>query len=209
MAGLFPAIEGPRRRRQVHRGGLGLFPDPPSMDVREWSQLPPLYDLYATRHAADLSSTAAQRRHAGGRYSRDDVKLGGIAREAKARLDAKLRSQRKSDHRRESSMQVAMRTVQTEVFGMGKDSGSISRGGELGEGSSRMMGKLSGRTSWKSTDQDECAVCLEGFRVGENLMNLRCAHRFHTRCLVPWLESNTRCPCCRTDVISSSSSPPE
>ncbi|KAI4377305.1 hypothetical protein MLD38_014957 [Melastoma candidum] len=98
-------------------------------------------------------------------------------------------------------MQAAMRTVQTEVFGMGKDSCSISRRGLLGEGLSRMMGKRSGRTGWNSTEQDECAVCIERFRIGENLVNLRCEHKFHTRCLVPWLENNNHCPCCRTDIV--------
>ncbi|KAI3446821.1 hypothetical protein Pfo_003486 [Paulownia fortunei] len=50
---------------------------------------------------------------------------------------------------------------------------------------------------WKTSEQEECAVCLEQFNVrqGENLiMQLPCAHRFHTNCLAPWLEGNRQCP---------------
>lgn len=54
--------------------------------------------------------------------------------------------------------------------------------------------------SWKASDQEECAICLEGFRAGETLVHLPCAHRFHHGCLVPWLENNSHCPCCRTVV---------
>ncbi|KAH1232780.1 putative RING finger protein P32A8.03c [Glycine max] len=55
--------------------------------------------------------------------------------------------------------------------------------------------------SWKASEQEECAVCLESFRVGETLIHLPCAHRFHDRCLKPWLENNSYCPCCRTTIL--------
>lgn len=56
------------------------------------------------------------------------------------------------------------------------------------------------KLSWKSSDQDECAVCLERFRPGETLVHLPCAHRFHSGCMVPWLENNAHCPCCRMGI---------
>lgn len=56
--------------------------------------------------------------------------------------------------------------------------------------------------SWKASEQEDCAVCLESFKVGETLINLPCAHRFHERCLKPWLENNSHCPCCRTTILS-------
>jgi hypothetical protein len=58
------------------------------------------------------------------------------------------------------------------------------------------------KLSWKASEQDECAVCLEQFKAGETLAHLPCDHRFHVRCLVPWLENNAHCPCCRMGIIS-------
>ncbi|PWA88243.1 Zinc finger, RING/FYVE/PHD-type [Artemisia annua] len=55
--------------------------------------------------------------------------------------------------------------------------------------------------NWKSCDQYECVVCLEKFKVGDKLTRLPCAHRFHFKCMVPWLENRTICPCCRMSVF--------
>lgn len=53
---------------------------------------------------------------------------------------------------------------------------------------------------WKASEQDECSVCLERFRSGEPLLHLPCAHKFHSTCLVPWLQANAHCPCCRASL---------
>uniref|UniRef100_A0A8C0AQR4 Ring finger protein 122 n=1 Tax=Buteo japonicus TaxID=224669 RepID=A0A8C0AQR4_9AVES len=41
-----------------------------------------------------------------------------------------------------------------------------------------------------------CAVCLEDFRVKEELGVLPCQHAFHRKCLVKWLEVRCVCPMC-------------
>ncbi|KAL8492932.1 hypothetical protein ACS0TY_024218 [Phlomoides rotata] len=58
---------------------------------------------------------------------------------------------------------------------------------------------------WKSSEQEECAVCLEQLKAPPplKLMQLPCGHRFHTNCLLPWLEANAHCPCCRMQIPSS------
>ncbi|ERN10421.1 hypothetical protein AMTR_s00026p00191500 [Amborella trichopoda] len=56
------------------------------------------------------------------------------------------------------------------------------------------------RFSWEGSRKEECAVCLEGFKVGEVLVNMPCSHTFHFNCLVPWLQAHSVCPCCRTHV---------
>jgi hypothetical protein len=56
------------------------------------------------------------------------------------------------------------------------------------------------KLSWKAADQDECTICLDRFKSGETLVHLPCAHRYHPRCLVPWLENNGHCPCCRMEI---------
>ncbi|XP_040382107.1 E3 ubiquitin-protein ligase SIRP1-like isoform X1 [Oryza brachyantha] len=42
-----------------------------------------------------------------------------------------------------------------------------------------------------------CAVCLEDYAVGERAMEMPCRHRFHGKCIVPWLEMHSSCPVCR------------
>nr|ACJ83283.1 unknown [Medicago truncatula]ACJ84549.1 unknown [Medicago truncatula]AFK48681.1 unknown [Medicago truncatula] len=45
-----------------------------------------------------------------------------------------------------------------------------------------------------------CAVCLEDFLQDEEVMNLSCSHKYHSACLLPWLETHPHCPYCRTIV---------
>nr|XP_043625314.1 probable E3 ubiquitin-protein ligase RHY1A [Erigeron canadensis] len=47
----------------------------------------------------------------------------------------------------------------------------------------------------------ECSICLEGFEDGNELINLRCMHRFHSWCLFPWVEICGACPNCRKDIV--------
>lgn len=56
-------------------------------------------------------------------------------------------------------------------------------------------------SSKASEEEEECAVCLEKYKAGETLVHLPCTHRFHVKCLVPWLETNTHCPCCRMAIV--------
>ncbi|GJR54296.1 ribonuclease H-like domain-containing protein [Tanacetum coccineum] len=39
-----------------------------------------------------------------------------------------------------------------------------------------------------SSASRECSICLEGFENGDELINLPCMHRFHSCCLLPWVE---------------------
>jgi len=46
--------------------------------------------------------------------------------------------------------------------------------------------------------EDICSICLSG----ENLTpNEKCGHKFHTECLVTWLQNNNCCPVCRTRIV--------
>lgn len=52
----------------------------------------------------------------------------------------------------------------------------------------------------------ECAICKDTFIEGQggacssSTLDLPCAHTFHRKCIVPWLQENPHCPLCRTDV---------
>jgi len=47
---------------------------------------------------------------------------------------------------------------------------------------------------------DECAICLEDFCDGEELIRLPCLHRFHSSCCRNWLTRQSKCPLCNLDV---------
>ncbi|XP_073278426.1 E3 ubiquitin-protein ligase SIRP1 [Primulina huaijiensis] len=110
----------------------------------------------------------------------DDSKLGAEAREAKKRLDARLQHRWKSQSKRSpgepnNPAKEEVRTISKKLKWL--------------------------KIKWKSSEEEECAVCLEQVKgEGESIMHLLCAHKFHTKCLVPWLETNANCPCCRMKI---------
>ncbi|KAD6795329.1 hypothetical protein E3N88_06225 [Mikania micrantha] len=54
------------------------------------------------------------------------------------------------------------------------------------------------------SESRECSICLEGFKDGDELLNLGCMHRFHSCCLFPWIEICGACPNCRKDIVVTS-----
>ncbi|KAG0498406.1 hypothetical protein HPP92_003097 [Vanilla planifolia] len=50
-------------------------------------------------------------------------------------------------------------------------------------------------------DCSECPICLEEFRVGNEVRGLPCAHNFHVECIDQWLRLNVKCPRCRCSVF--------
>ncbi|KAK7317175.1 hypothetical protein RJT34_01175 [Clitoria ternatea] len=43
----------------------------------------------------------------------------------------------------------------------------------------------------------QCSVCLDDFEVGSEAKEMPCRHRFHSGCILPWLELHSSCPICR------------
>ncbi|KAJ2305048.1 hypothetical protein IWW55_002135, partial [Coemansia sp. RSA 2706] len=49
--------------------------------------------------------------------------------------------------------------------------------------------------------EENCAVCLDDFAVGDKVRQLPCQHYFHVSCIDPWLRKNSAvCPLCNFDV---------
>lgn len=66
------------------------------------------------------------------------------------------------------------------------------------------------RTQWKPTcnhalgsEAEECSLCLDHFKKGEDILTLPCEHFFHENCLTPWLIKSNLCPMCKRDAIST------
>jgi len=45
-----------------------------------------------------------------------------------------------------------------------------------------------------------CAICMEGFELGQSFTRLPCQHHYHTSCLNPWLDRASSCPICRRQL---------
>ncbi|CAN1318559.1 Probable E3 ubiquitin-protein ligase RHY1A [Linum perenne] len=189
MAGMLPGVECARRRRFHKSGGIRR----------------PSFCLYTSNHEGSNTSVTSLRSIQSDIH--EDEKLGGVVREAKERLNWRLRAQNKSyntDQCREKGNQGKLRIV---------DGSTIEALGELGGGGAAksssssskkwVVGKLrmmAARWKGSSEEDDECTICLDGFKSRDNFLHLPCAHRFHSKCLLPWLLSNSHCPCCRFQI---------
>nr|KYP75598.1 RING finger protein 115 [Cajanus cajan] len=49
-------------------------------------------------------------------------------------------------------------------------------------------------------DNLQCSVCLDAFEVGSEAKEMPCKHRFHSGCILPWLELHSSCPVCRLQL---------
>ncbi|KAL9223930.1 hypothetical protein vseg_000014 [Gypsophila vaccaria] len=193
MAGMLPGVEAARRRRvhqSSHTAVVGVGGATPSCSSTRRTS----FSLFCSTPSSSTSLVQQRCRT----QPQTDHKLGQLARQAKERLDEKLRAQPKStfatrgqgDNEERSINEIVdggqIRELRTEVFG---------RGGRRKKGWWK-------RTGWKAVEQQECAVCLEEFKGGDMLVNMPCAHTFHSTCLIPWLHTNTHCPCCRSSLFS-------
>ena len=51
----------------------------------------------------------------------------------------------------------------------------------------------------------QCSVCLDDFEVGSEAKEMPCKHRFHSGCILPWLELHSSCPVCRFQLPADES----
>ena len=52
-----------------------------------------------------------------------------------------------------------------------------------------------------SSEDEVCAICLDGISDGELLTELACSHAFHKTCVTRWLAVSPLCPLCKTHAL--------
>jgi E3 ubiquitin-protein ligase RNF115/126 len=45
-----------------------------------------------------------------------------------------------------------------------------------------------------------CSVCLDDLELGSQAKKMPCEHKFHSPCILPWLELHSSCPVCRFEL---------
>eukprot|EP00980_Cylindrotheca_fusiformis_P008374 scaffold1772_cov80-Cylindrotheca_fusiformis.AAC.2 len=62
-------------------------------------------------------------------------------------------------------------------------------------------------STWRRpTENDECAICLQGYEADQTICTsstTQCNHVFHQDCLEEWLKDHDNCPMCRVNLMYS------
>lgn len=51
----------------------------------------------------------------------------------------------------------------------------------------------------------QCSVCLDDLEIGTEAKEMPCKHKFHSGCILPWLELHSSCPVCRYQLPADES----
>ena len=51
-------------------------------------------------------------------------------------------------------------------------------------------------TNQKKDNFEECVICLEDMKYGDQLSIIHCSHMYHLSCLQKWMEKKRICPLC-------------
>ncbi|KAM0897647.1 hypothetical protein ACQ4PT_022417 [Festuca glaucescens] len=201
MAGMLPGVEFARRRRLR---AVVLSAEAPCSGTS--------LGMYAAGNGHGHAAAGFPKR-SGVCEEMMTMQLDSNAREAKERLDQKLRSQRESVVKRRHSA-GSLRLPVPSSSPRDRDAGNhqhpakdttaaasvLQREVFTKKGGGRRFSWGRRKASPPATEQAECAVCLEEFRAGDVLAHLPCSHRFHWACAVPWVQAASRCPFCRAAV---------
>ncbi|KAF8689917.1 hypothetical protein HU200_041550 [Digitaria exilis] len=229
IAGMLPGVECARRRR-VRQGGSAAAAGAAEAPCGTRRQS---FCLHTGGHDhAHLGSAAASKERSS--VCKETMMarawtLDSNAREAKERLDQKLRGQRESSviiKRHQSAGTVRPPTtakphatgannggnnlhhsataappcaVQREVFSKAPTTTSAAPPRRRRFSWTR-LGRCAPPPPPEAEAEAECAVCLDELRAGDVVAHLPCAHRFHWSCAVPWVRAASRCPVCRARV---------
>ena len=49
-------------------------------------------------------------------------------------------------------------------------------------------------------ENKQCLICLDNYKVDENLCYLPCFHLFHSDCIKTWIKKSNKCPLCKNII---------
>lgn len=52
------------------------------------------------------------------------------------------------------------------------------------------------------TKKEHCTICCDNINYSQIVRKLKCGHIFHYKCIDEWLETNTKCPNCRLNLLN-------
>lgn len=50
------------------------------------------------------------------------------------------------------------------------------------------------------SETEICIICRNEIKEDERINEFKCKHKFHTECIMKWLEEKLSCPCCRKKI---------
>ena len=48
----------------------------------------------------------------------------------------------------------------------------------------------------KDFENNECIICLDDMKIGDNIKILKCGHIYHYKCINEWFNVKKECPIC-------------
>lgn len=54
-------------------------------------------------------------------------------------------------------------------------------------------------------ETSQCSICLDDLEIRAEAKEMPCKHKFHSRCILPWLELHSSCPVCRFQLPANKS----
>ena len=48
----------------------------------------------------------------------------------------------------------------------------------------------------KDFENNECIICLDDMKIGDNIKILKCGHIYHYKCINDWFKVKKECPIC-------------
>ncbi|ORX74692.1 hypothetical protein DL89DRAFT_208613, partial [Linderina pennispora] len=60
--------------------------------------------------------------------------------------------------------------------------------------------RLRAVTGEEAGRKEDCSICQDEYKQGEEVVELPCKHLFHDECIKHWLNVNGTCPICRAGI---------
>ncbi|KAL0710842.1 hypothetical protein Bca4012_017820 [Brassica carinata] len=109
------------------------------------------------------------------------------------------------DHHRDMRLDIDDMSYE-ELLALGERIGSVNTGLSNNTISSCLL-ETTYYPLYQTDEQRKCAICLEEYKEGEELGELKgCGHDYHGGCIKKWLSMKNSCPICKSPALPDASS---